>query len=130
MCRYFLQLILFTNSVMRLTTKSCRNGQNSSKCLQYVEQSFIFQEVAKNFSSLQPSIRDPSLNVHAGEMFRLEVRWSAGRRSKLLAVSYNGEALFEWLPWGRQSNITLATFDVGGKFESHFVGFLPRGELG
>ena len=66
-------------------------------------------------------------------MFRLEVRWSAaagGRRSKLLAVSYNGEALFEWLPWGRQSNITLATFDVGGKFESHFVGFLPRGELG
>ena len=47
-----------------------------------------------------------------------------------LAVTYNGEGLFEWLPWGRQSNITVATFDVGGKFESHFVGFLPRGELG
>ena len=57
----------------------------------------------------------------------MEVRWSESRR---LVVSYNGEALFGWLPWGQQSNITLATFDVGGKFESHFVGFLPRGKFG
>ena len=84
---------------------------------------------------LQPSIRDPSLNVHAGESFRLEVRWSPsdqggdpqlGRR---LVVSYNGEALFGWLPWGQQSNVTIATFDVGGKFESQLVGFLPTGEF-
>ena len=72
--------------------------------------------------------------MHAGESFRLEVRWSPsdngdphlGRR---LVVSYNGEALFGWLPWGQQSNITIATFDVGGKFDSQLVGFLPKGEF-
>ena len=84
---------------------------------------------------LQPSIRDPSLNVHAGESFRLEVRWSPSdqggdpKLGRRLVVSYNGEALFGWLPWGQQSNITVATFDVGGKFESQVVGFLPKGEF-
>ena len=74
---------------------------------------------------LQHETRDASLNVHAGEMFRVEVRWS-GRR---LAVSYNGESLFEWLPRGQQSDITLATFDVTGDFDVQFLGFLPKGEL-
>ena len=39
-----------------------------------------------SFLLLQPSIRDPSLNVHAGETFRLEVRWSAGRRRDELCI--------------------------------------------